>query len=214
MKALRLTWLHSCPLGGRRHDYRAELVLPPLLAWTNTLFKETEWTRDERAGSPGPRLLLLFCWCCCFLNADFSTGVTCRAYATFICFCCFTVPEHTIMYRWRWTWTWSVSSQSSHVVPACFLPVCAVTLQQPDLCALSSEVNSLTASFQWSESIEFKVRCEKWVFWRENTLNCAFKLHQNVSEICSLSSVVVYLKETVSKVKITILKSAKNMNVK
>lgn len=66
MKAPRLTWLHSCLLGRRRHDYRAETVLPPSLAWTNTLFKETEWTRDERPGSARPQLLLLFCWCCCF----------------------------------------------------------------------------------------------------------------------------------------------------
>lgn len=67
MKDPRLTWLHSCLLGRRRHDYRAELVLPPSLAWTNMLFKETEWTRDERAGSAWPRLLLLFRWWCCFM---------------------------------------------------------------------------------------------------------------------------------------------------
>lgn len=50
MKALRLTWLHSCLLGGRRPDYRVEPVLPPSPAWTNTLFKEAERSGDERAG--------------------------------------------------------------------------------------------------------------------------------------------------------------------
>ncbi|TNN50634.1 hypothetical protein EYF80_039147 [Liparis tanakae] len=34
MKAPQLTWLHSCLLGGTRHDYRA--------GGTDTLFKEAE----------------------------------------------------------------------------------------------------------------------------------------------------------------------------
>lgn len=101
MKARRLTWLHSCLLGWGRHDYRADTVLPPALAWSNTLFKETEWTRDEKPGSLRPQLLFLFCWCYCFSAAGaavFSTGVTWRARATFTDLCCAAVPEQKNMY--------------------------------------------------------------------------------------------------------------------
>lgn len=170
MKALRLTWLHSCPLGGRRHDYRAERVLPPLLAWTNTLFKETEWTRDERAGSPGPQLLLLFCWCCLLYRG-------CRLFNR-----CYLqgLRDLYVLLLFRITRLYigdaGLEPEVFHVSPH-------TLSQQPHLCALSSGVNSLTATFQQPESTEFKVSCEKWVFWRENTLNWAFKLHQSVSEI-------------------------------
>lgn len=52
--------------------------LPPFLAWTNMLFKETEWAGDEKAGHS-------CCCCCCFSDAvvfrrstaAVSTGVTC-----------------------------------------------------------------------------------------------------------------------------------------
>lgn len=80
MKALRLTWLHSCLLGGRRHDYRGEPALPPSPGMDQHALQVGP-SGDERAGSGRAALavavvvvlaVLLLC-----------AGVTCSACGTF-----------------------------------------------------------------------------------------------------------------------------------
>lgn len=64
MKDLQLTWLHSCLLGQRRHDYRAEVVPPTFASMDQHAFQGVQIScRWE--GWP-QLLLLLFCWYCCF----------------------------------------------------------------------------------------------------------------------------------------------------
>ncbi len=135
MKALRLTWLHSCLFGRRGLDYRADPVLPPSLTETNTLFKETKWTRDEKAGLAGTQLLFLFCWCCCFLHRGCRLFNRCSLhglrdlYWLSLC-CCSRTQDYELQRRWTWI---CVSSLSSDVVAVCFLSECELNLRPPDI---------------------------------------------------------------------------------
>lgn len=65
MKDLQLTWLHSCLLGQRWHDYRAEVVPPTFSSMDQHAFQGGRTSRRWE-GWPQLLLLLLFCWCCCF----------------------------------------------------------------------------------------------------------------------------------------------------
>lgn len=66
MKDLQLTWLHSCLLGQRWHDYRAE-ALPPTFTSMDQHAFQGMFNRMSRRWEGWPQLLLLlFCWCCCF----------------------------------------------------------------------------------------------------------------------------------------------------
>lgn len=65
MKDLQLTWLHSCLLGPRWHDYRAELVPPTSSSMDRHAFQGDRMSRRWE-GWPQLLLFLFFCWCCCF----------------------------------------------------------------------------------------------------------------------------------------------------
>lgn len=67
MKDLQLTWLHSCLLGQRWHDYRAEVVPPTFSSMDQHAFQGMFNRMSRRwEGWLQLLLLLLFCWCCCF----------------------------------------------------------------------------------------------------------------------------------------------------
>lgn len=82
------------------------------------------------------RQQLLFCSCCCFLDTDFSTGVTWTTCAAFIGLRCSRTQHYgSVSYI-----KWSLSCFCSDVVTAWFLSWCSVSLQQhwPDTWPLSA----------------------------------------------------------------------------
>lgn len=71
MKDLQLTWLHSCLLGARWYDYRAEVVPPTSSSMDQHAFQGDQMSRRWEGW---PQLLLLSC--CCFADAT----AFCRCY--------------------------------------------------------------------------------------------------------------------------------------
>lgn len=166
MKALRLTWLHSCLLGRRRHDYRGagRPIFPSMdqHAFQGDRMKQ-RW-EGRVAWATVVVVVVLMVLFFCTRVADFSTGVTCTACAVFIGFCCSTTEDYV-----------SVSSLTAALdLNLKCLGCCpSLFLQQPHTGFTSPLCFVLWSEFtQQLFSVQSPLSCEKWVFLRKKTPNC------------------------------------------
>lgn len=162
MKAVRLTWLHSCLLGGRRHDYRG--AAPPAFASVDQhAFQGGRMRWEGRLG----QLLLLFCWWCCFLYTGLPTlqqVLPAQPVRPFIGVCCFQDTRLCISELQQcWTWTLEVSPQVLLWISR------SLTLGSLHLSDLCSEVNLVISG---QSPLRSKLTVKN-VSWKKNAASSA-----------------------------------------